>query len=112
MIDCFRLAVESDRGQPVRWTADATTSPVRMVVADVFGTGVRGPAAVADHHRRAAARVGVAQVGRGRARALEGMDGPLGVGRAWAYTLANLPRSNLRKRDSAPLAAISRAMAA
>ena len=83
-----------------------------MVVAVVLRVAVGGPAAVADHHRRAAARVEVAQVGQGQARALEGTDSPLGDGRAWAYALANLPRSTLRKRDWAPLATISRAMAA
>ena len=54
----------------------AAAGRVRMVVAVVLRRAVRRPAAVADHHRRAAAGVQVAQVGRGGARALEGMDGP------------------------------------
>ena len=55
----------------------AAAGRVGMVVAVVLGPAVRGPAAVADHHRGAAASVHVAQVGRGGAGALEGMDGPV-----------------------------------
>ncbi len=48
--------------------------PLQLPLGDVLRGAVGGPAAVADHHQRAAASVQIAHVGRGGPRPLEGMD--------------------------------------